>query len=250
MTTWAPFHHRLIDSHCHLHHYTNPEQLIIRCGKKRMRVLVMTVRPDEFPNCRQQLADWPSLIPCLGLYPLYLDTISRQLADFHRWLPESRYIGEVGLDYTAEEKQRRNQRRVLTKLLDMATDIHPHPVVSLHSRRAAEDTLHAVRDSPGTAIMHWFSGSPNLVENAPEHIFFSINTAMLRSRNGKDILAALSPRQVLTETDGPYVNHAGQPATPFDLSVVIDSLAHRWQRTREQVLSIIESNFFRAVGEN
>ena len=95
--------------------------------------------------------------------------------------------------------------------------------------------------------MHWYSGPSELIQTAPPNIYFSINTAMLRSRKGKEVLKALKPEQVLTETDGPYVKINSFAAHPEDIKIVIQSLSQKWSKSIEEVLNIIKDNHDKAT---
>ena len=94
--------------------------------------------------------------------------------------------------------------------------------------------------------MHWFSGDPELVKSSPDNVFYSVNTAMLRSRQGKKIIRTLSPGQVLTETDGPYVKINDTPAVPGDIRSVINALKEIWDMSLEETVDTISSNYHRA----
>jgi TatD DNase family protein len=66
-----------------------------------------------------------------------------------------------------------------------------------------------------TVILHWYSGPLKHIDTAlAAGMWFSVNPAMLRSRNGQRIVAALPPQRVVTETDGPYAKPGGRPSEP------------------------------------
>ena len=70
---------------------------------------------------------------------------------------------------------------------------------------------------------------------------------MLKSRRGKEILKALRPDQVLTETDGPYVKINNKAATPIDIRNVVNSLSSLWEKSIQETLEILETNYQRAI---
>ena len=87
-----------------------------------------------------------------------------------------------------------------------------------------------------TAILHWYSGPLKHIEAAlAAGLWFSVNLAMLRSRNGQRIVAALPRERVLTETDGPYLKLGAEPAEPRDIPAVVRGLGRAWGEGVEPV---------------
>ena len=62
-------------------------------------------------------------------------------ASFYSHLAHTRYVGEVGLDYTTPDRDvRLLQRQVLTRIADWV-NAAGDKVLTLHSRRAATDVM-------------------------------------------------------------------------------------------------------------
>jgi TatD DNase family protein len=102
----------------------------------------------------------------------------------------------------------------------------------VHSRRAETDTVGLLLDAGATAILHWYSGPLGQLERALQGgLYFSVNAAMLRSRNGQRIIAALPRERVVTETDAPYTKSGSRPAEPRDVPTVVADLARAWGTT-------------------
>jgi TatD DNase family protein len=240
---WAKLSSKLIDTHCHLHHYSDPEISMKLTNQAGIKTHMVTVRPDEFLQWQDIRNSFQFITPCLGLFPLYVDESEEQLQQFFTLLKKTRFIGEVGLDYTADELHRTLQRKFLQKLISNCHELGDR-ILSVHSRRSAEDIFKIIGESfNGKVIMHWYSGSIELAQNAPDNFYFSINTAMLKSRNGKELINHLKPEQILTETDGPYIKINDQPALPSDIKNVIQSLSLKWHCSLEECLNIIQQNY-------
>jgi len=75
-------------------------------------------------------------------------------------LGETRYIGEVGLDFTTkDQRERALQSKVFGSILEHCASFKDK-VLTIHSRRAAAEVVNLVGEKyPGTTILHWFSGS-------------------------------------------------------------------------------------------
>ncbi|MDD2265138.1 MAG: TatD family hydrolase [Bacteroidales bacterium] len=83
-------------------------------------------------------------------------------------------------------------------------------MLSLHSRRAERETLEMLTEKGiENAIFHWYSGGiKTLNDIANSGFFFSVNSAMIQSANGKKIIAEIPRELILTETDYPYIDNS------------------------------------------
>jgi len=116
----------------------------------------------------------------LGLHPELVHSHRHELEQFRRYLPQTRHIGEVGLDYTTPDKDiRQEQRRILATIAGWA-DGSEDKVLTVHFRRAAGDVLNVLNGIKARKILHWFSGTYKELDRAiAEGYFFSINGAMM-----------------------------------------------------------------------
>jgi TatD DNase family protein len=79
---------------------------------------------------------------------------------FEGLLAKTRYVGEVGLDGSPDLKTYADiHRRVFDAVLSACSKAGGR-VISIRSRRAADDVLDALARMPdaGLPILHWFSG--------------------------------------------------------------------------------------------
>jgi TatD DNase family protein len=122
-------------------------------------------------------------------------------------LHETRFIGEIGLDYvTNEPENRERQQQVFHEILKNCKK-SGDKVLSIHSRRSASDVISILGNRfSGTAILHWFSGTVRELDQAIRFgFFFSINPAMAESKSGQILIRRIPQESVLTETDAPFV---------------------------------------------
>ena len=243
---WAKLEYKLIDTHCHVLDYQS-QDFIQTLNKQRITTHAVTTTLAEYKALYPLLESCEYIVPSLGLFPLKVKSELEHLEQFLELIPKTKLVGEIGLDYTAPEEERELQRQVLKKIINKCNEENGK-VLSLHSRGSAEDVLKIIgKKFNGSAIMHWYSGPVDFIQTAAPNIFFSINTAMLRSRKGKEILKVLKPEQVLTETDGPYVKINSEPAHPQDIKIVIQSLSQKWGKSIEEILDIIYENYTKAT---
>lgn len=110
----------------------------------------------------------------------------------------------------------------------------------MHSRRAEAETVALLLEAKATAILHWYSGPLAPLERALNGgLYFSVNSAMLKSRSGQRIIAALPRERVVTETDSPYTKTGSRPSEPRDIPQVLADLAGVWGLTPPEARDLI-----------
>jgi len=220
----------LVDFHCHLDLYPDLATAIEACDDRRTATLAVTTTPRAFAH-NQQLARKSTFVRvALGLHPQLVGERENELDLFRQLLPETRYVGEVGLDagprfYRSFEAQVRVFKTVL-QLCAAAGD----KVLTVHSVRASKQVLDLIETTlpatRGKVVLHWFTGSlADLRRGLDMGCFFSVNEAMLRSPRGCRLLAEIPDDRILTETDGPFVERDGESIGPGDVRQVLEAVA-------------------------
>ncbi|TPJ44462.1 TatD family deoxyribonuclease [Mesorhizobium sp. B2-7-1] len=220
----------MVDFHCHLDLYPDLADAIGTCDDARTATLAVTTTPKAFRR-NVQLASKSEFVRVgLGLHPQLVHERWNELPLFEALLPETRYVGEVGLDagpqhYRTFERQTEAFRRIL-----IACASHRDKILSVHSVRTASKVLDHVEEllprGSGKVVLHWFSGSAAEASRAASlGCYFSINQAMFKSDRGVSLVKKLPPDRLLTETDGPFVEIEGHPIGPGDVLEVVRLLA-------------------------
>lgn len=227
----APPPMRLVDTHCHLDLYPDPRAAVREADAAGVYTVAVTNTPSVFRPLVALTEGAARIRVALGLHPELARRRAAELPLFRELLGETRYVGEIGLDHvTADPADRAAQRRALDMILGWC-DAAGDKVLTLHSRRAAEDVVDAVGPAfRGTWILHWYSGSRRTLERALGYgAYVSVNPAMVRSEKGRALLSAVPLERVLTETDGPFVEaHPGARARPADVRLAVEGLAALW----------------------
>jgi len=181
----------------------------------------------------------------LGLHPQLAHERFSELSLFESLLGETRYVGEIGLDGSPAYRQYADiQRKVFNRALDASCE-HGGRIYSIHSRGAAEAVISALRQHGcgDTAVLHWFSGTPKDLQDAIAiGCWFSVGPAMLRSKNGRGLVADMPRDRVLTETDGPFAKRVKRPLMPTDVREAIVDLAQQWSVTEAEVDAQLNNN--------
>lgn len=243
---------RLIDTHCHVDLYPDYKAVLWESEHAGIYTIAMTNTPSVFRRCAALTRGARFVRAALGLHPELAATREREVPLLDELLPETRYIGEIGLDYVTEDAEdRAAQRRVFETILSRCATAGDK-VLSVHSRRAAADVTAMIGAGyPGTVILHWFSGPKSALDRSVEQgCYFSVNPTMLDAVAGRRILAAIPPERVLTETDGPFVTVHGHPARPSDIAQIIPQLARLWAIDAVTAARRIEDNFRQALAHH
>lgn len=234
----------MIDTHCHIDLYNEPEKILLDCEKADMTVLAMTNLPSHFQMGHAHVLPFKKIRLALGMHPLYVHEHIKEFALFVKNLPKTSYVGEVGLDFSREgyatkEMQVTSFKRILGLLNGQ------RKVLSLHSRRAEKEVLSLlIENNIKSAIFHWYSGPLTLIDGIVQHgYYFSINPEMLTSENGKKIIGRIPAEKILTETDGPFTQVNGRDVRPTDVDLVYRYLAEIWGETRNEVEDTVAKNF-------
>ena len=243
---------RFVDAHCHLDRYPDPKVVADACEEAQTYTIAVTNLPVAFAATDREARGRKFVRAAAGLHP---ELVSQHPDAIEHLLPlmaRTGYVGEVGLDYTqADAPSRQLQRRVFERVLAHCESLGGK-VITVHSRRAADDVVDVVQSvERSTIILHWFSGSQKAARRAIDAgCFFSVNPAMTRSASGRAIIAMIPDHRLLTETDGPFVKHAGRVAHPFEMSSFLPAIAKARGTTTSAVQAIILRNFRDAVRLN
>ncbi len=235
-----------VDMHCHLDLYPDPKLVLEEVGRRKVYVLSVTTTPTAWHGTNALAAGNARVKTALGLHPQLAHERKHELTLFDKLLSDTRYVGEIGLDGSPEYKPHwRDQTKVFDHVLAACARVGGR-ILTIHSRAAATEVLDALerRSNAGTPILHWFSGSKSELRRAIEmKCWFSVGSAMLKSKNGRELVASMPRERVLTETDGPFGQYAGKALQPADTRYAVDMLSKLWSMSTDDVASCILASF-------
>lgn len=236
-----------VDFHAHLDLYPDLAEAIRICDSSKTATLAVTTTPKAFARNKQLAKDSAFVRVALGLHPQLVAERASELSLFTGLLPQTRYVGEVGLDAGPRHyRSFETQKEVFRTILSLCADAGDK-VLSLHSVRCAKQVLDMVESSlppgRGRVVMHWFTGSISDARRAVEMgCYFSINERMFASPKVGAVLKALPTDRLLTETDGPFVERDGVTVQPGDVSKVVDLLASSIGKTPLETKKLLARN--------
>lgn len=221
----------MIDFHCHLDLFPNPDEIVKYCLSKNLYVLAVTTTPSAWEQSNKLGKGNPKIKTALGLHPQIAQEREKELFLFDQLISRVRYVGEIGLDGSPELKSSWNaQMRVFNHILNSCQQ-DGGKIMSIHSRRAAVPVLDLIEKFPkaGIPILHWYSGNVKDLKRALDlGCWFSINPSMVKSKSGINIIENIPRQRILTETDSPFTGENGAFYKPWDVELVITGLSNIW----------------------
>ena len=241
-----------VDFHCHLDLYPDLAEAIAACERSRTATLAVTTTPKAFRRNMQFAKGAEFVRVALGLHPHLAEERRSELPLFEALLPETRYVGEVGLDAGPRfYRSMAVQEEVFSRILRMCA-ASGDKILSVHSVRAAGRVLdHLDAYLPperGRVVFHWFSGSRAEAERAAKRgCYFSVNQAMLEKDRGRDLVASLPRGRIITETDGPFLEMDKGPIHPGDVIQAVQRISDLIGVTREETGATLVRNWINLV---
>lgn len=211
------------DMHCHLAFSPDARAAAVDMRQQGVGGICVTVTPDEYKLASLDMAGElernPQLKLGVGLHPWWLadgasgsDAVDKLVG----YLGQTRYIGEIGLDFAPRRAESAQlQRTMFARIASMAKG----KVLSVHAVKSAAvalDLMESVglitpggvqgpENPDGTAVIfHWFSGTGAELARAIDcGCFFSINPRMLSTKRGRAYIRQIPESKLLLESDLP-----------------------------------------------
>lgn len=230
---------RFFDTHCHLDLMLSPDAAASESAALGLGLFDCGVDPHDFAAAKKRASRYPNIIAGAGLHPWWLADGRCGAAEINllcKVAAQERFIGEVGLDFSARCA---GSEPLQTQALDqLCNALAQHPlagrVISIHAVRSAGTVLNVLEshgplipnsDSP-VIIFHWFSGtSDELARARNAGCYFSVNERMLASKRGREYARQIPLDRLLLETDAP-----AEPNTETSAQSLIKSLARTSMR--------------------
>lgn len=230
---------RLFDAHCHLDLMAHPDAVADEATALGLILFDCGVDPHDFARAKKRACGRSNIFAGIGLHPWWLADGRYGNAEINllcEVAAQERYIGEVGLDFSARfAGSEPLQLQAFDRLCDALVQ-HPLTgrVISIHAVRSAGTVLNVLEshgllipnsDSP-VIIFHWFSGtSDELVRARNAGCYFSVNERMLATKRGREYARQIPLDRLLLETDAP-----AEPNTETSVQSLIRSLARTSMR--------------------
>lgn len=199
-----------MDAHLHFDLFDDRNKILRYVEQKESYTIAVTNLPQLFERYKKHYMGNKYFQLALGFHPELVYQYSNQQMLFKELINETRFIGEIGLDYSKKSKEDINiQTEIFEKILGWCSG--KNKILSIHSRLAAEKVVDMLEGFEGTVILHWYSGGVTDLRRAIEQgCYFSINHQMLQSTNGRNIIGNIPVDRLLLESDAPFTKGLGK----------------------------------------
>ena len=229
----------LIDTHFHLDMYRNYMELYKYIDQEKQYTLCVTNSPGVFLSCKRMFEESKYIKFALGFHPLEKALKKKDLDDFMYLLPQTEYVGEIGLDFTRKTGMPKDkQLEFFDRIVEVCAQ--KDKIMSVHIRGAEKEALQIIdKWRPRRCVLHWFTGS---LQEQKEFVelgcYFSINANMLSNMNK---INAVPKGRILLESDGPYSKVDGKKYQPSYLLREYELIAKALEEP--DLIKVVYSNF-------
>jgi TatD DNase family protein len=245
---------KLIDSHCHLDFDVFDEdrsEVVTRANNNGVTDIVIPgVSSNNWSKIASICGNNQHIHPCYGLHPYLADQhTDDDIKNLKQWIKQNHCvaIGECGLDYRKKQAEKKTQVKFFDAQLDIAMDADLPAVI--HSVRATEDVIKAVRKRPGLrGMIHSYSGSYEqamLLIEIGFYISLSAAVSYEHARKARGVAIKIPISSLLLETDAPDqpdVEHNDQRNEPSYLVNVLDCLSELRDESKEEIAEQTSAN--------
>lgn len=217
---------RLIDSHFHLDYYKNHAELYQMINRLEQYTLCMTNSPGVYLSCRRMYKETPYLKFALGFHPQNAELSKKDFGVFLKLYPQSKYIGEVGLDFSSAHCLNREfQLYCFEEIVKKCT--LDSKLLSVHLRHSENEAIQILEIyKPSKCIIHWFTGTPSHLQKLIDiGCYFSLNCTMFSNQRKLAMLKHIPPDKILIESDGPFTKLDGKKFSPDMLDQAYQRIA-------------------------
>ncbi|MDZ4954497.1 TatD family deoxyribonuclease [Clostridium perfringens] len=236
----------LIDTHFHLDYYKNHAKIYYDINKLKQYTLCVTNSPEVFESCIDLYKETKYVRFALGYNPQCIKEFPFNKKAFLRCINKTKYIGEVGLDFSKQYIQyKEKQVDIFDYICKVAA--RENKILSIHSRKAEKEVLKILKSNGVKyAILHWYTGPLELIDDfIKEGYYFSINPTMINSIKGIKIINKIPKERILVESDGPFGKIAGKIMEPKDIKSGYLILDNKFDG--EDMVDAIYNNFRRIL---
>lgn len=245
----------IIETHFHLDYlkdHSDDEVLEKARSVGVERFMTIAVSPDNLEKVIQLTEKHEDVFGTLGIHPHdaeeYTDEVEafiRQHLSRENISPKLRAVGEIGLDYFYDNADRKIQRDVFERQLQIAVDTEL-PVV-IHTREADEDTQAILKNfaplMKNKGVIHSFTSGIELARYCVSEGFnLGINGIVTfnKAENVREVVADTPIEKLLLETDAPFltpVPYRGKENAPCYLPFIAEKIAEVKEMRVEDVLT-------------
>lgn len=233
-----------IDTHVHIDLFDNAMEIAYMYEKNKIYTIFVTNSPEHFESYYKVFKKFEFVRLSLGYHPNLINKkFNKSL--FLKNLPNTDYIGEIGLDFNNLNK---NEIEKQVNILDFCTSpkFNAHKIYNLHTTNETAGLVLDIlkKNKVKNAIFHWYTGGLKTLDDIViAGYYLSVNPQMLNSKRGLKILERIPVNSLLFETDSPYTRYKRKLITPN----LIDEVYKEFESIYPNFEKIVFNNFRRLL---
>lgn len=202
----------MIDTHCHItsEYYDELDKIIDKIRAIGIKKIIVN-GCDMKSNLEvlRLVKQYDIVYGALGFHPTELtDDIDGCLSFLDSHINDEKIValGEIGLDYHYENTDKKLQKNMFKKQLEIAKKHNKSVIV--HSRDALQDTYNILKEYSVRGSLHCYGGSLEMAKEFIKLGFYIGVGGVVTFKNAKNIINVIeniSMNNILLETDSPYL---------------------------------------------
>lgn len=201
-----------IDTHMHIgdDFGVQPDLYVKNATDAYVEVLIASFcEKDDIMLSTKFVEKYKNLYACIGYHPEVSNKIVEKdyklLEEMVKNNPKIVAIGEIGLDYHWDKDNKKQQREVFCRQLEIAEKLKV-PVV-IHSRDSINETYEILSKYKVRGVIHCFSGSLEMAKKFIGLGFLLGIGGVVTFKNSKlfEVIEKLELTNIVLETDSPYL---------------------------------------------
>ena len=233
-----------MDTHMHFDLYKNKYEVLKYIEENKSYTIAVTNLPDLYKKYYAENWNYKYIRLALGFHPELAAQYDNQIKIFRDFFQTTRFIGEVGLDYSIKSiENQRKQRNIFKQIIELCKE-DKHKIISVHTRKAESECLSILEGFDGKVILHWYTGNlENLKIALSRGYFFSINQQMLTSQKGKNIINMIPIDRIVIESDAPFTTGLNKNYSLSFMNDIIEYLHINKNLDKQFIYTQIKKNF-------
>lgn len=241
----------ILDAHVHTDKYSLERLQLVaeECRKHNIKLMSVAMCVPSYISIKALSDKYNFIIPSFGIHPWKADVYAQDLKSLDKYLFESKYIGEIGLDkrFLDYASPFRDQQQVFEYIVSHAAV--DNKLLNLHTSGAELEVLQILeRYKRHRFIVHWYAGDLDVLDKyLALGGYFSIGVEILFSEHIREINRRIPLDRILIETDNPssyswLLGKEQNDGMPTLLFKVIDKICELKQISVDDFLKILDVN--------
>ena len=226
--------------------------------KKNIIAVSNTTSFENYKYTKNLFKNVKNVLVTPGLYPQKAEKMSD--SDFEKYLIYLRKnsddfigIGEIGLDkhHTDDEALFEIQVIRFKALIELGIELDK--VLIIHTRKAEQEVLDILREyivKTGFRKfnLHCFMGKRKFIKDIKElNLYCSIPLVLLNTQSFRILVEELPIRQLLVETDSPFLNPSKERNSPLNVPIIYEEIAKIKGFDKKEIENIIYRNYMKII---